>query len=42
VRAVVDALRDVGRQLEAANSVAAAPAVIGPVTAAIPIIREPS
>lgn len=40
VRAVVDALRDVGRQLEAANSVATAPAIVGPVTAAIPVIRD--
>ena len=40
VRVVVDALRSLGRQIEAANAVAAAPAVVSTVTAAIPIIRD--
>jgi DNA-binding transcriptional LysR family regulator len=41
VRVVVEALRSLGRQIEAANTVAAPQAAVSTVTAAIPIIRDP-
>jgi hypothetical protein len=40
VRVVVEALRSLGRQIEAANTVAAPQAAVSTVTAAIPIIRD--
>lgn len=39
VRVVVDALRSLGRQIEAANAEPAPPAAVSTVTAAIPVIR---